>query len=67
MSFVQITEEDIRPIYIYIYIYIYIILHEEFDYGIYICQTTYFDPFWITLGVSRGGSGVKKVKNCLSL
>ena len=65
MSFVQITEEDIRPIYIYIYIYI--ILHEEFDYGIYICQTTYFDPFWITLGVSRRGGGGKKVKNCLSL
>ena len=51
MSFVQITEEGIRPIYIYIYIYI---LHEEFDYGIYFCQTTYFDPFWITLGVSGG-------------
>ena len=46
----------------------YIIVYEKFDYGIYFCQTTLFDPFWGTLAVKWGskGSTVYLSKNSLS-
>ena len=41
--------------------HIQIILRDEFDCAIYFCQTTYFDSFWGTLGVSGvGGRGMQK-------
>ena len=62
MSFVQITEEDIRPIYIYIYIYIH-----NFAWGIWLWHLYLSNHiFWPILDHPRrqsaGGGGGKRSK-----